>query len=241
MNSRELIICIPGPWADNSDFIGRLITLEPPGRYMFAGMILADVQDKDHVPLEFCGTDPSMGTAFKIAGQGQVSTDILKQVENHSSVAYLHFPLDLMDQRERILKYTQLLQRIGGIAVKLESAGVAHSWNRWFQLLSGEAFDIYCACVVLIGDEDHYYSCGMHHFGLPECMVPRSIPADDAAELMNQFNFWQIVEHPQLNPGHTFSLSESRPRFRLTLENDRRHEPDHQFHNPNGVWRLCAA
>jgi hypothetical protein len=239
--TRELIICVPGNWSDRSDIVRQVILLNPPGRYMFAGMILADVHDKDHVSIDVCEADPNMGEAFETAGQRLIPADVLGRVRNHSSVTYLHFPLDLVDQRDRILKYTQLLQRIGGIAVKIESTGIAHTWERWFSLLSGTPFDIYCSAVVLIGDEDFYYSCGMHLFALPECMVSCSVPAAEASDLMNRFNFWQISERPKLDSGHTFSLTESSPNYRLTLENDSRHEAQGLFHNPNGVWHLSVA
>ena len=239
--SPELIIGIPGAWADRSDFLQHVIAYEPKGRYMFAGMILADVEAKDHLPLEFCPADPHMPGAFEIAGQGKIPAEILARISDHTSVVYLHFPLDLLDQRERVLKYTQIIQRLGGIAIKIESAGVAHSWERWFTLLSGSPFDVYCSAVVLIGDHDYYYSCGMHHFGLPECEVPRSIPVIKATDLMNRFNFWQLVERPKLAPGHTFSLTETAPRFRLSLQTDARHDNEDLFHNPHGVWRLNTA
>jgi len=239
--TRELIICVPGKWNDRNDFLRQVITCEPKGRYMFAGMVLADVEAKDHVPLEFCPADSQIPKAFEIAGQGKIPADVLVHVSEHTAVVYLHFPLDLPDQRERILKFTQVVQRIGGIAVKLESAGVSHTWERWFALLSGSPFDVYCAGVVLIGGKDHYYSCGMHHFGLPECEAPRSIPLGEAADLMNRFNSWQIAEHPKQSPGHTFSLTPTAPHFRLSLERDTRHDKEDLFHNPHGIWRLDAA
>ena len=236
----ELIICIPGPWQDRKDFLLRLVALEPMGRYMFAGFILADVEAQDHVPVDFGCADDNMAAAFNYAGKGNVDAELLTRVAQHESVAYLHFPLDIVDQRERILKYTQIIQRVGGIAVKVESAGVAHSWESWFGRLSGTPFDVYCAAVALIGDESCYYSCGMHHFGLPECEVSRSIPIAESAELMNRFNFWQISERPLLSSGHTFSLTPTSPHFRLLLKNDTRHDGDSLFHNGCGIWSLSS-
>jgi hypothetical protein len=237
----ELVICIPGMWADRNEFLRQVVTQEPMGRYMWAGMVLADIHAKDHIPLEFCSTDPNIPESFESACQGKLPPDVLAQLNEHTGVVYLHFPLDLPDQRERVLKFTQLIQRLGGIAVKLECAGVAHSWERWFTLLSGSPFDVYCVAVTLVADEDYYFSCGMHQFGLPECEAPRSIPVGVAADLMNRFNFWQITEHPILASGHSFSLTESDPHFRLSLQHDARHECEDAFHNPHGVWRLDAA
>lgn len=237
----EIIICIPGMWTDRSDFLRQIISSEPEGRYIFAGRVLADVAAKDHVPVDFCAADAHIQKAFEIAGQGKISPEILARLQEHTSVAYLHFPPDLLNQRERILKFTQAIQGIGGIAVKVESAGSAHSWEQWISLLSGKPFNAYCAGVVLISDQDHYYSCGMHQFGLPECEVSCTIPAGEAADLMNRFNFWQIAEHPNLSPGHTFSLAPTAPHFRLSLEQDTRHDADEPFYNPHGIWRLAAA
>lgn len=205
---------------------------------MFAGAVLADVGAKDHVPLEFCPADSQVAEAFEIAGQGKIPSDVLARLRGHTAVVYLRFPLDLPDQRKRVIDYTRLVHRLGGIAVKLESSGLAHSWERWFGLLSGTPFDVYCAAVVLIGDSGHYYSCGMHHFRLPDCEVPRSIPVDEAADIMNRFNFWQVVERPKLASGHTFSLTETSPHFRLALSKDARHRDDDLFHNAHGIWRL---
>jgi hypothetical protein len=239
--SPELVICIPGTWADRGEFLLKVITLETDGRYMFAGMVLADTTAKDHVPLGFCPADPNMAEAFEIAGHGKIPPEVLAAIEEHTTVVYLHFPLDLPAQRERIIKFTQIIQRLGGIAVKVESAGISHTWERWFELLGGSPFDWYCSCVVLIADDSHFFSCGMHHFGLPECEVPRSIPIAEAAELMNRFNFWQIDEKPVLSSGHTFSLNVEAPSYRLKLLPDARHDDDHLFYNAHGVWRLEAV
>jgi hypothetical protein len=237
----ELIICIPGTWPDRKDFLRQVIEHESVGRYMFAGMMLADLKEKDHVPLDFCPADPQMSRAFKIAGQGKIPAEVLEQIDGHTSVVFLHFPLDVADQRERVLKFTRIIQEIGGLAVKVESAGVAHTWERWFELLSGTPFDLYCASVVLVGDADDYYSCGMHHFGLPECAVPRSIPVAEAADLMNEFNYWQITERPELADGHTFSRTRTSPHFRLSLYEDERHDEEELFYNPHGVWELSEV
>jgi hypothetical protein len=239
--STELLLCIPGPWKDRSDFLRRVITLEPMGQFMFAGGILADVTGKDHLPVEFTPADPHIGEAFEIAGQGKIPPSTLAEIEQHKSVVYLHFPVNLQAERTRLIKFTKLLQRLGGHAVKVESSGISHSWDRWFKLLDGSLFDLYCSAVVLIGDKGHYYSCGMHHFGLPECAVPTTVDLAEAADLMNRFNFWQVAERPTMTSGHTFSLSEDAPVWRLRLKSDDRHETDHPFYNPNGVWVLGAA
>lgn len=236
--NQDIVLCIPGPWADRTGFLRAIITQQPAGEFLFAGGILAHPGSKDHVPLHFCEPHPDMREAFRIAGQGRLSGPTLDAVAGHRGVAYLHFPNGWLEQRPRLTKFTRVVQKAGGFGVKVESSGVAHEWDRWFSLLSGSTFDAYCSSVTLVGDEDRYYSCGMHHFGLPECSLPRSVDVREAADLMNRFNMYQVVEEPQLASGHTFSLDADSPAFRLVLLTDSRHEVDDLFHNPHGIWDL---
>jgi hypothetical protein len=155
-----MIVCIPGPWLDRSAFVQRVITLEPAGRFVFAGGVLADVEYQHQVPLDFLGHHPRMLEAFQAATRGDLSPELANAITEHQSSIYLQFPLDFLNQRERVLKFTKVVERLGGIAIKLESSGVGHSWQHWFKLLSSEnLFDWYCAMVMLLGTEHDYYSC----------------------------------------------------------------------------------
>lgn len=183
-----------------------------------------------------------MAEAFEFGGQGKLSDTILDQTAQHRSVVYLHFPFDIVSQKERMTKFTEVLSSCGGIAVKLETSGIAHEWERWFELLrSDNPFDTYCASVVLVGDERSYYSCGMHNFGLPDAQISNYFDAMEGADLINRFNYWRIVEMPVLKAGHTFSLAENSPHFRLEPLEDKRHSEDDLFYNPNGLWELLRA
>ena len=154
----------------------------------------------------------------------------------------MHFAVGIIKERERVATFTDALRRCGGLAVKVESAGVAHEWDQWFAALNSEdPFDLYRNFVVLLGDSHHYYSCGMHHFGLPDVEVDQSIGIHEAADLMNRFNYWQIEEEPKLASGHTFSVTADAPRYRVTLNRDYRHELSDFFHNPSGLWNLKKA
>ncbi len=238
---KTLILCVPGPWENRRSFLEQVVLLEPKGTYMYAGGILADIAGKDHVMLQIASADPGMRTAFEIAGRGAISGQDLTAVESHKSVAYMHFAADVLGEQERIRKFANVLRNLNGAAVKVETAGIAHSWMEWNRLLAGSPFDLYCAFVVLIGDSEHYYSCGMHQFGLPDCRVASSLSPDAAADLMNRFNYWRIMEKPTLESGHTFSTAPGSPHFQLNLERDMRYEPSDPFFNSHGIWTLESA
>lgn len=237
----EMVLCIPGPWKDRGDFVTEVANANNC-EFIFAGMILLNPGRNEHVPLEFAPYDSQMHKTFEIAGQGKISATVLDQISRHGGVAYLHFPIGIIGQKERVATFTEALKRCGGLAVKVESAGVAHEWEHWLAALHSEnPFDLYRTLVVLVGDSQHYFSCGMHHFGLPDVEVERSIEMRQAADLMNRFNYWQIVEEPNIAAGHTFSMAADAPRYRIAQKHDLRHEPSDLFHNPNGLWSLKRA
>ena len=182
-----------------------------------------------------------MRHAFDLAGQGKLTDEVLDAVDGHASVVYLRLPPSLLDQRIQAAKFTRLLQSIGGAAIKVETAGVAHTWERWNQLMAGTPFDVYTAAITLVADDEYFYSCGMHNFSLPDCEVSRSLGIEVAAELMNKFNYWRLTEKPVLEDRQTFSLTSAAPRFRLLRVKDARYEAGDTFFNPRGLWRLHEA
>ena len=234
----EIILCIPGPWDDRSKLLEDII-VRTEGKFMFAGGILACPSAKDHVPLDYEPHTPEMEEAFRCAGQGKLSEETLQAISQHRGVAYLHFPLEFIAQRDRMKTFTSLLRDCGGIGIKNESSGIAHEWDRWFELIeSDNLFDAYCACIVLVADEDVFYSCGMHHFNLPEVQISRDFEIQEAAKFINDFNLYQMIEEPKIAAGHTFSLTPDGPKFRIGHVADERHDPEDLFHNPAGVWSL---
>jgi hypothetical protein len=236
-----MMLCIPGPWGDRKELLTRIVR-ETGGEYMFVGNILAQPKENRHIQCELFPQTVNMREAFEIAGQSKFSAELLAAIEMHSSVAYLTFDEQFSVCREKIAAFTSVFRRIGGFAVKIESTGLAYEWPEWFDRISSQnPFDWYRTCVTLIGDDEWYYSCGMHHFGLPDVEVSRQLDPKSGAELMNQFNYWQVIESPVLGTGHTFSVSPDPPYYRLELRTDYRHNADDLFCNPHGLWRLMAV
>ena len=239
-SNQEMIVCIPGPWKSRSGFVVGLAE-ELDGEFIFAGKMLYHPDTSDYIDLEFEEMSVNLHEAFSYAGQGRISEKVLDQVEGHQGVVYLHFPFNYTNERERIANFTRAIQKCGGYAIKIESTGVAHEWDRWFELVkSDDIIDAYCACVVLVGgDSGSIYSYGMHHFGLPETeVVAKEIDVDEAIDTINEFNVYQLVDETDLDSGHTFSVNEDAAIFQVSKVEDERHEKQDLFHNPNGIWRL---
>jgi len=235
-----MIVCVPGPWENRAEFARRVFALEPSGRYTFAGGVLADVQHQDHIQIQILGEHPRMREAFEAATRGDLPAEVASAIANHRSSIYLRFTANLIEERLRLLKFTELAKRLGGIAIKLESSGVGHWWERWFQLLgSKNEFDWYCAVVMLLSGDHRYYSCGMHHFGLADSSVEEGMVLKKAANLINRFNYWRILNHQRpLRSSEFLRVDQSGARFRLFWEPDSFNPEGDLFHNPHGRWLL---
>lgn len=235
--SSSLILCIAGPWKNRMELVQDIATYKNR-QFVYKGGLLIDLSGRAQVRMIFEGPDACIGQAFRFAGQGMLQEDLLHSIEGHQSVVYLEFAPDMIAQHALMCNVTQMLHELGGYAVKVESSGIAHTWGRWFELLDGNEFDWYSAVVCLIGSDEYYFSCGMHLFGLPESAVPKSVPMDEATDLINRFNCWRIVDDPVLTLGETFSVSEKAMRYELMLEKDWTHDKGDLFYNPDGVWVL---
>jgi hypothetical protein len=239
-NASRIIVGVPGPWKERRDLIEALLGVHE-GAYLFAGVAFMEVATKLFCRADWYEHDEDLRTAFARAGQGKLSDTLLDAVGAHESTVYLVFDDAGYETARTAARFAAALLRAGGIAVKVETAGVAHSPERWLEACnSEESFDIYGLFIVLVGGDDCYYSCGMQNFALPDTQVPASLGPERGAELLNFFNMYQLVEAPDLNEGHTFSLAEDAPRFRLKREpyDSGYEEP---LYNPHGLWVLSPV
>jgi hypothetical protein len=131
----EMIVCVPGTWESREDFLVAIVTITG-GEFMFLGGILWHARGKDHIELEFDEPNDKMGKAFSYAGRGGLSDETLNKITSHKSVVYLFFPLDIASQRLHLVKFTEVISRCGGIAVKIENSGIAHEWGRRFSRIA---------------------------------------------------------------------------------------------------------
>jgi Domain of unknown function (DUF4261) len=134
------------------------------------------------------------------------------------------------------------LLKCGGIAVKIESTGVAHSAARWIELADDELpLAVLNALVTYVGGNGEFYSCGMHNIGHRDAVVTADIAPDSAANLLYQFLLYIAFEDPTIHDNETFSVDENAPRYRVRRSPCTMFPADDLFHNPYGVWQLLPA
>jgi uncharacterized protein YegJ (DUF2314 family) len=125
----------------------------------------------------------------------------------------------------------------GGMAVKVESAGLAHAPHIWRGFARrGDTLAAYDAMVTLVGGSKGAYSCGMHNFGLADAGT-EEVPTEEVPELLTAFNQWNLLARPALESGSVFARSLSEPAVALRHEGFG-YDEDSILNNPHGKWSL---
>ena len=235
----QIIVGVPGPWRERRELMEALA--KHGTDHNFAGATFFEQSTRTICEFVFYEHDSDLRNTVEIAGQGLFSAAELDAVAAHDSTAWLLFDTPGFETARTAARFARVLLEAGGIAVKVDSAGVAHTKQRWLELsASSEPFDIYTLFVVLVDAGDgQAYSCGMHNFGLPDAAVPSALGNEECARLLNVFNMYRLVENPVLKTGETFSVEADSPRFRLKhgpyIDG---YEPDTPLYNPHGLWSL---
>jgi hypothetical protein len=94
------------------------------------------------------------------------------------------------------------------------------------------------AHVFLIVGREHYYSCGMHIFGLADGVASRRLENRAAGYLLTEFNHYHLFESPVFSDGQTFRLAQDADRYRIRLSEDAFNPGVECFENPFGSIEL---
>lgn len=183
--------------------------------------------------------DHQLVGAFAWGRQGRLDEGVLERVGACSRAALVEFRGLLNEHALAVAKLGRALRDAGGAAVRMEASGAASSWESWLERLeSGNPFRIYESAVLLVrGDDDVMFTCGMHHFDLPDAQISMPDPREAIAWL-DAFCLYQLAEQPTLTSGHTFQPHGDTPRRGLERWPDHRHHSNDGRHNPYGIWRF---
>jgi hypothetical protein len=127
----SIVIGIPGLWNDRRDIN---TSIARGYKFMFAGMLLLDVQTKKTCELEVYEYDPNLIRSFEIAGQGNIPEEVLQQISQHKYTIYAIAAKASIETATWMLKVGAGMIEIGGLAIKVESAGLAHTAENWIAL-----------------------------------------------------------------------------------------------------------
>jgi len=248
----KLILCLPG----GDDFQAQC----------------ESVLQKAGVEHEFRGLDTRIVSAFEAAMcrvRPSLDARDLEALGRHSTVLYIisrnFTPQQSATVSRDFLRLGRQLLEAGGIAVKCESSGVAHSAAFWKEL-TGRAETgasglvptpdywsaIYAAYVKLpIQSANDFYSCGMHLLGQPDMIVSCTLmnealadgesPTYRAIDLFDGFSALLLSEYGEKGfiSGHRFRLKGESRLYQVTWEPCEGYDEDEFFFNPYGRWRFA--
>ncbi|MBE9048269.1 hypothetical protein IQ255_28440 [Pleurocapsales cyanobacterium LEGE 10410] len=210
--------------------------------YVFLGRGFQSTVSNESCQIEISDRNTSLSRAFKLLGQNKITDATLRQIAHHRQIVYLTSSSTGYHSCLQIAKLAQVLLNIGGIAVKVESAGIAHEKDKWLaQYDSHDVFEIYSLFVGLIEGDDCYYSCGMHNFGKADVAISLTEDVGLAIYVMNVFNYYRLTESAIVQDGHTFQPDIESPTYQLHWAADNEHETDSLLSNPYGKWYLSRV
>jgi len=236
----QTILCVPGRWPTRGELVTAIASKS--GGYLFAGMILMHIDTQDQFTLDLCGHDDRLRQAFSVAGRGRFTDSELANIEKHTFCLYLVGEGGSVRSAEKFMKAAKALLDCGGLGVKVESAGTAHSSSGWRDLCNDRSLvAMLNAFVIYVGGDGQFYSCGMHNLGLPDCAVEADVDPSVAAKLIHTFLLYLLAEKPTIKTGQTFSADADSARYRLTMEKCSQFPKDDPFHNPFGIWTMVPT
>ncbi|QNA88022.1 hypothetical protein G4G28_05155 [Massilia sp. Dwa41.01b] len=238
----ELILCIPGPW-DSQQALADDIADGDSGHLLIENL-LRDAETGFTCELVYGAADPEVSAAFRVAGPHWAASGAMDDVGEHRCVVYLIGKGGSREAAEAMMRAGAALVDAGGLGVKVESTGIAHGPAYWTEMCEQlPLLTAHRALVVFVVSGHEVYSCGMHNFGLPEAVMAigkGSIDRTAAADLLRTFTRYLLEAH-DIEVGHTFSVSEGAPVYRIVAATPVDYGPDSLFNNPYGSWRLEAV
>ncbi len=230
----SFFLLVPGPWEEAEAVLGVLAAggvdaVRMGESPIEAGQVRVDVVHEE-----------SFGRALAYGRLGPLPEDLVARADACSTAALLEIGMRLDTDPKRVAAIGRLLRDAGGVAVRNEASGGATPWDAWIaQLESEDPARLYANGVVVVGDDDGVFTCGMHHFDLPD--VEMSDPASrENIAWLEAFCVFQLAENPELGSGHTFRPDADAAPRKIERWPDHRHHPSDGRHNPFGLWRVLA-
>lgn len=248
----RIVLCVPGTWADAAELADRL----GAGAFRWADSKLRSADGAEAFDAEFRGPDLRMKPAFQASAcriRPSMTAADYAAVQGHRSVLYVlsdnYGRSTAAGAASRMIEVGRALIDAGGIAVKCDSSGIAHSAARWRDLAArlGEAwaplFDAYVR-LPIIDDNQDLYSCGMHLLGRSDAQVTLAeFPGEDlrAAHRVLEGFLRGLRDAAPDEPERTFKLEGLEERFLAVKEACSRYAEDDFFWNRWGSFRIRRA
>jgi hypothetical protein len=234
------VVGIPGSWMSRPELVQALAS--SGDGYLLGTDTLRHADTGEIYGVDIYPYDETLRHAFALAGGRALSEDDLRRIDTHTSTLYLIGHGGSPASAHAMMRAATAVLQAGGIAVKVESSGIAHSARTWLDLTGETAPEaLYQAYVSLVRSELQYYSCGMHVLGYRDVEAPAELEPAMATRLLETFLLYTLQPRVALRDGDTFSTDAASARWRLGQVECTEYAPDDLFFNPFGMWRLTPV
>jgi hypothetical protein len=231
----DIVLTIPGPWRSPERFAEDLAG---KGGYLLQGNEIVNVATRRAVPFGVQLHDDDLPRIFQLAGQDRIPKKNLGELKHHACSLILRANGGSVAAAGEMMRVATAVMRAGGIAVKVDSAGIAHGREKWFKLAGDkQPGGLYWAFVATVGNDRETYTCGMHHLGLRDSITAIDVPAGERWFHVNNFNGYVYQANPVLEDGDALG-DEPSAVIRIWQEHCTIYAPGTLHHNPYGMWRL---
>jgi hypothetical protein len=214
--------------------------------YLFLGRVFQDRINNEFCQIVICDRqrwqddNGDLVSIFK-SEQDRISNKTLQQIDSCQQIIYLISDKVGYDACLRIAKFTQVILSIGGIVVKVDSAGIVREKNNWLtKYNSDDVFDIYSLFVTLVEGENYYYSCGMNNFGKADVSLDITKDIGLAIYVMKVFNYYRLTDTVILKDGQTFQPDFECPMYQMQWQEWDEYETSDPRSNFYGRWHLSC-
>ncbi|MBI3856219.1 MAG: hypothetical protein HY293_11070, partial [Planctomycetes bacterium] len=250
----RIVLCIPGTWSGRDELDERL----RQGPFRLAEPKVVSADGAESFDAEVRGPDLRMRAAFQASAcrvRPSMTPADFAAVQGHRSVVYvLSDPFGRSTAAAaaaRMIEVGLALLDAGGITMKCESSGIAHSAERWRRIgarlreegAPGAAlFDAFVR-LPIVDDNQDLYSCGMHLLGSPDGLLSlRDFPGEDVLAAHRVLEgFLRRLRTGPVELQQAFQGEGTEDRFTSILEPCTRYEADDFFWNRWGCFRLRKA
>ena len=125
----NIILSIPGPWGSLEALANSI--REHSSAFALEDTDLVRIADGCRCQLQLVEHDPNLRAAFEAANRQSLSRQELDLLESHSVCTYLIGAGGSLAAARFMMQAAAALLLAGGYAVKVETAGVAHSPRSW--------------------------------------------------------------------------------------------------------------
>lgn len=231
----NIVLCIPGCWQSTH----KLSTLLRNQNIFYSNGILVNLETSKQYKVELYEHDERLGEAFLIAGQTSFNKEDICVINSHTYAIYIIGKGGSIESAMNMMRLADKVLQSGGLAIKIESSGIAHNKSDWGILSTHNSVDaLYYGYVALLTGKEQYYSCGMHNLGFSDASISRSISPNVAEQDLETFLIYLLQEKPKLKDGDLFSKNPQSQTYRLKHKEFSLYSKDDLFHNPFGMWQL---